>query len=142
MEAQPKKQMIGRIYKICSPNSDLCYVGSTQKTLAHRLVQHKKNLRKWKAGKYNYTSSFEILCMDDAQIELIHEDEFDDITEMKDMEKYYVNQLNAVNILQPHRSVEERRELARQWCAQQVSCSKCGRTMARNSLNRHLKAHL
>ena len=58
--------MIGRMYKIVSlvhedPDDEICYLGSTTKTLEKRLRGHENNFRQWKAGKFPYVTSFELL---------------------------------------------------------------------------------
>ena len=46
---------LGKIYKITSSHTDLCYIGSTcEKYLSSRLGGHKKSMKCWKNGKRNY----------------------------------------------------------------------------------------
>ena len=54
--------MIGRMYKIVSlvhedPDDEICYLGSTTKTLEKRLRGHENNFRQWKAGKLRVLNS-------------------------------------------------------------------------------------
>jgi hypothetical protein len=60
----------GKIYIIRSNQTEMVYVGSTRLPLHKRLQQHKKNYKKWKNGKYGYTTSYKIIKYDDAYIEL------------------------------------------------------------------------
>ncbi len=51
--------MIGRIYKITSPDlPDLCYIGSTARTLQYRWEQHKALYVGWLAGEQNAFAIF------------------------------------------------------------------------------------
>jgi len=67
-------------------------------------------MRKWQRGRKDYTSSYEILQYGDAQIELITEDEFGDTQQLREMEKYWVGNSNAVNQNRPVRTREEHLE--------------------------------
>ena len=63
---------LGKIYKITSDQTDKVYIGSTaQKYLATRLAGHVRDYDRYKNGKCNYVTSFEILKYDDHKIELI-----------------------------------------------------------------------
>ena len=62
----------GKIYKIVDNVSDMVYVGSTCKTLQHRLKQHEAAYKSFKAGKFpNNVTVFKILENADYKIELI-----------------------------------------------------------------------
>jgi hypothetical protein len=52
---------LGKIYKLTSSNTDLCYIGSTTKTLQHRLAVHKCHYKLWKVDKYHFVTSFKVL---------------------------------------------------------------------------------
>ena len=84
----------GKIYKICSFQTDEVYIGSTtKKYLRQRLNQHKTDYKKFKEGRtQNQITSFKILEYDDADIILL--------------ENYpYVNRINAQQGFQPLRYV-------------------------------------
>jgi hypothetical protein len=62
----------GKIYKITSGHTDLCYIGSTsQKYLSVRFGGHKTIYKRWKEGKGCYYASCDILQYEDAKIELV-----------------------------------------------------------------------
>ena len=61
----------GKIYTIRSYQTDQIYIGSTTQTLTRRLSLHKSNFKKWKNGKFNYVSSYELMKYDDVYIELL-----------------------------------------------------------------------
>jgi hypothetical protein len=113
MDADCDTTFVGRVYRIWSPQTNLVYIGSTRKTLGQRFLQHKKNFRKWQRGNFGYTSSYDILQYDDAQIELVTEDEFGDALQLREMEKYWINNSNSVNKRSPLQTREERCEYDR-----------------------------
>jgi hypothetical protein len=62
----------GKIYKIVCNITDECYIGSTtEPTIARRLATHVSSFKRWKAGKRNKTTSFDIIDRGDYQIFLI-----------------------------------------------------------------------
>jgi DNA-directed RNA polymerase beta' subunit len=62
----------GKIYKIVCNITDECYIGSTtEPTIARRLATHVSTFKRWKAGKRNKTTSFDIIDRGDYQILLI-----------------------------------------------------------------------
>lgn len=73
-----KVYKIGRVYIMKSPNTDKVYVGSTTKTLNHRLSKHKGDYNSYKAGKKTYITSIEILSKGDAYMEEL--ETYEDIT--------------------------------------------------------------
>ena len=64
---------IGRVYTIRSPNTDEVYIGSTFNPLYKRLGQHKKDYKRYKAGKFATITSFKILEAGNAYIELLQQ---------------------------------------------------------------------
>ena len=61
----------GKIYKIVDNVSDMVYIGSTCKTLQHRLKQHEVHYKLFKAGKNHFVTVFKILENSDYKIELV-----------------------------------------------------------------------
>ena len=61
----------GKIYTIRSFQTDKYYIGSTCLPLYKRLYSHRKDYERFKLGKYNNVSSFEIIKFDDHYIELL-----------------------------------------------------------------------
>ena len=59
----------GRVYAICSPNSDFIYIGSTKYSLKHRFSKHMSDFKIYMANKTSgYISSFDIIRTGDAFI--------------------------------------------------------------------------
>ena len=61
----------GKIYVIRNPEVDGCYIGSTTKSLGVRFSKHRNNHKRWKAGTYNYVSSFKLFETGTPTIELL-----------------------------------------------------------------------
>jgi len=62
-----------KIYAIKSPSVDKVYIGSTTQSLSTRFSEHKSHYKRYLAGKRNYTSSYALIKLDDAYIELVKE---------------------------------------------------------------------
>jgi hypothetical protein len=105
----------GKIYKIVSNTDDeLCYVGSTTlPLLCQRMVEHRGTYKRWKNGKYHFTSSFEMFDkfgIENCRIELIEIFPCNMKDELTKKEAYYIRLLNCVNKVIPDRTIKEYRE--------------------------------
>lgn len=82
-----------KIYKITSPQTDLCYVGMTSaKYLCTRFAQHKYSHRRG----IMYCRSFDILDMGDCKIQLV-EDGIQDKRVALQRERYHIMSCNCSN---------------------------------------------
>jgi hypothetical protein len=70
--------MKGNIYCIVDNTNYKYYIGSTTKNIEERLREHEYNCNYYIQGKYNFTSSFEIIQNNNYSIYLIRELEYDD----------------------------------------------------------------
>ena len=61
------------IYTIRSPATERYYIGSTTQKLCKRFSDHKVNYKLYIDEKYHFTTSFKILELGDAYIELLEE---------------------------------------------------------------------
>ena len=62
----------GRVHTIRSHlRPDLVYIGSTKETLARRLAQHKVAYKGFVAGKSRFVTSYKLLEIGDAYIDLV-----------------------------------------------------------------------
>jgi hypothetical protein len=87
----------GQIYTIRSHQTDDVYIGSTCSPLHKRLAEHKSRYGAWKEGKYQYTSSFEIIKFDDAYVELLEDFPCDNKKELNRREGQLIRQNACVN---------------------------------------------
>ena len=97
----------GQIYTLRSHQTDAVYIGSTCSALRHRLCEHKSKYKEWKEGKYQYTSSFEIIKYDDAYIELLEDFPCDNKKELNRREGQLIRQNACVNKCVAGRTNEE-----------------------------------
>jgi hypothetical protein len=88
---QINKYQNGKIYKITSANTDKIYIGSTIRTLKQRLQGHLKSYNQWLnkmlLGKI---TSFDIIEMNNYEIELIEEYKCKNKKELETKERYYI----------------------------------------------------
>ena len=61
------------IYTIRSPHTDQYYIGSTTQILCKRFGDHKKHYKLYLDEKHHFVTSFKILELGDAYIELLEE---------------------------------------------------------------------
>ena len=89
----------GKVYKICSYNSDDVYYGSTCLKLCQRLANHVNNWRYFKSGKKNASNmkSYLILEQGNYYIELVETVPCASKEELQVREKYWIKNNNCVN---------------------------------------------
>ncbi len=88
----------GRVYSIRSHlRPDLVYIGSTKETLSRRLAQHKTALKQYQAGKHRCVTSFEIIKLGDAYVELIQLVEYKEKCELHAAERKCIRETDCVN---------------------------------------------
>ena len=61
------------VYSIRTPHSELYYIGSTTQPLCKRFVNHKSKYKDYLNGTYHFVTSFKIIELGDAYIELLEE---------------------------------------------------------------------
>lgn len=94
----------GKIYKICSDNSELCYIGSTVRSLEDRLLEHKEKYKNYKEGKSkDYMSSYDIIEKGDISIVLLEKYSCNSKEELLSKEGKYINEYGSkcVNKIEP-----------------------------------------
>jgi hypothetical protein len=87
----------GKVYAIRSYQTDKVYVGSTTRSLAVRMAGHRGAHKRWKNGNKNYTSSFDILELGDAYIELLETCPCETRAELNRAEGRHIRAMNCVN---------------------------------------------
>ena len=125
---------LGRIYRISAPGIEQVYVGSTRKTLSARMGKHKRDMRRWQRGTFAYMTSFVLVGLPGASIDLVEEDEYQDIQHMRDREAYWISRLPTVNKYTPGRSRAESTRISN---AMRVPCSTCGKIVRRSNTWKH-----
>jgi len=91
-----------KIYKICSFQTDLIYIGSTTQPLSKRLVKHRDDYKNNRG-----TTSKEILQYPDAQIILLESVNCENKDELHAIERRYIENNNCCNKNIPTRTQKE-----------------------------------
>lgn len=91
------KYQNGKIYKITDNTNENVYYGSTQKTLARRLSDHKYDYkRREKEG--NVRTSSLIICNQDYTIDLVEDFPCETREQLEKRESYYINNFKCINV--------------------------------------------
>lgn len=88
----------GKIYAIRSYQTNSVYVGSTTQSLAMRMVGHRKRYKTWQAdNNRKWLSSYELLALGDAYIELLEACPCANRNELHRAEGQQIRALDCVN---------------------------------------------
>ena len=106
--------MFGYIY--CLKNGNLKYVGSTTNDLKLRLIKHKSSYKRWTENPRNvYYSSYKVFqAGGPVEIELLERVEYEDLSDLKKREQYYISQGGYVNSIKAYLTEEERKEYVKE----------------------------
>ena len=89
---------IGRVYSIRShTRPELVYYGSTKETLCRRMSGHRSAYKQFLAGKAKNMTSFRLLEIGDAKIELVELVEFTEKSQLVAVEGRYIRENECVN---------------------------------------------
>ena len=111
----------GQIYKISSQSHpELVYYGSSCQRLSQRLHQHKISYQLFLNKKFRYTTSFEIVKLDDCYISPVESYPCSNKTELHSRERWYIQNNNCVNKVVPTRTHKEYRENNREALAEKT----------------------
>jgi len=138
----------GKIYQLTAPDGQ-CYVGSTIQPLKIRLRHH---LFFSKQCHHRHTSSVQLFQQGDVNISLIEEFPCEKREDLLWRERYWIENLDCVNIQSPivtetekketqarcnARLYVKKREKIRQYQLEKIPCPSCGILIGRTSLPRH-----
>jgi hypothetical protein len=99
-----------KIYKLYSYENDDVYYGSTVEKLSQRFSHHISDFKKYKEGKKNYITCFEILQLKSVMIELVELCPCNTKEELLQREGYYIRNNKCVNKFIPDRKQKEYKE--------------------------------
>jgi hypothetical protein len=100
--------MKGIIYKIvCNETGEVYYGSTTKPTLNIRISGHKCSFKRWKEGKTNYMTSFQILERGNYSYSLIETVECEDRKQLEQRERYYIENNECINKNIVGRTVKE-----------------------------------
>jgi hypothetical protein len=105
--------MKGIIYKIVCNETGEVYYGSTRRSLNNRMTEHKCNCKRWKEGKYCYTTSFKLIERGNYSYSLIETVECEDKKQLEERERYYIENNVCINRNVPTRTQKEYNDLKR-----------------------------
>lgn len=97
----------GKVYCIRSHQTDQIYIGSTTQKLCRRMTDHRRDYKRWLKGKYHYMTSFEIIKLGDAYVELLELCPCSCKEELHKVEGGYIRKMKCVNKYIPCRTKEE-----------------------------------
>lgn len=99
----------GYIYNMWSKTDDkLVYFGSTTQKLSKRITDHHRNYKYWKKwNKDAFTRSYLIFDAGDWDYMCVEEVEFNDPRELRERERWYIENNECVNKNIPNRSQKE-----------------------------------
>ena len=97
------------LYTIRSPHTDKYYIGSTTQILCKRFADHKTHYKYYQTGKGYFLTSFKILELGDAYIELLEEINCDNRNQLEKREGELIREhkINCVNRNIPCRTGKE-----------------------------------
>ena len=134
------------IYKVTSEHCDEFYVGSTTLTDSQRLAQHARDFEKYKAGKYSYVTSFDILELGDYDITVLEHVNCNTRKELELREAHYINLYkdNIVNKVIVGRTRNQYRLDKKEKILEQAKeknvCPTCWGKYTNSNRARHLKS--
>jgi len=135
--------MKGIVYVI--EGSGLVYYGSTVETLERRIQTHNSDYRKWKKGTTNKTASYDIIEKGDYTYKIVEIVEFIDKKELKERERWWIENNYCINVCVPNRTEKEWRQENKDHLYQKnkeynckIECE-CGSKIKKYEKSRHLK---
>ncbi len=89
--------MKGIIYKLTCNETGEVYYGSTTQSLNNRMLGHKSQCKRWKEGKCNFTTSYNIIDRGNYSYSLIETVECEDKKQLEQRERYYIENNQCIN---------------------------------------------
>jgi len=109
----------GKIYRIVCNTTGKYYYGSTHITLEDRLIQHKRDFKRYLNVKFSYISSFDILENNNYIIELVEEYPCSNKRDLEKQEDIYIKKFMnddlCVNKSRAFTTKEEKREIKKKY---------------------------
>ncbi len=103
--------MKGIIYKITCNETGEVYYGSTTKSLNRRISKHKCDCKRWKDGKTNFTTSFQIIDRGNYSYSLIETVECEDRAQLEAVERRFIEENDCINKIVVGRTQKEYKEI-------------------------------
>ncbi len=104
-----------KIYKIVCNETGLCYFGSTiEKYLSNRMAKHRSCYRKFLNDKKQNITSFKVLEKNNYKISLVETVCCDNVYELRNRERFYIENYPCVNKQIPNQTQAEYMKVYRQ----------------------------
>ena len=98
----------GIIYKIYDQtDKKLVYYGSTEQSISERLGCHISDYKSYKNGNHHFVTSYLVFDADNYDIMMVERVEFGDIKELRNRERFYIENNICVNKIVPNRTDAE-----------------------------------
>jgi hypothetical protein len=111
----------GKIYKIISSNSELCYIGSTTQSLYERFENHKGGYNNYVNSKKNYVSSYDIIgCGGELEIVLLEKYSCKNKAELLAREGKYISEYGSKCVNMIVNSGKRGKEYLKKKCDEEV----------------------
>jgi hypothetical protein len=125
----------GYIYKLSAPDCPYVYIGST-KNITKRFGQHRCNPTR---------SSKNLMCYSGVKLDILESLEYDDVNELKKLERHHIMNNNSVNLQIPTRTSKEYYqdkivEIKERQNTIEI-CGKCNKTYTKRNKARHYKIY-
>lgn len=146
----------GKIYKVESLAGNKIYIGSTTNDyLSNRMAKHRNKYKYYKSGngdKYSVFDIFDEYGIENCVITLIENYKCNDINELRQRERFYIQSLDCVNKNIPTRTLKEyyieNQEKIKDTSKKRYESNKnenfeceCGVVLRRLGKSRHLKEY-
>lgn len=153
----------GKIYVIRSPQTDEIYIGSTTQQLSTRFSKHKHDYKRHLNGNYTFVSSFNLIKLGDAYIELLEIYSCDTKIELEKREGELMRSMNCSNkripsgltreeynkkyygdnrekiMEQNKKYYQDNKETIKKYVSDKLECIECGKTIRRDCMHNHKK---
>lgn len=130
--------MKGIIYKLECCITGEVYYGSTQYSLNKRMTEHKSNCKRWKEGKTNYTTSYQIIDRGNYSYSLIETVEYEEKKQLEARERFYIENNECINKCVIGRTVKEYYEANKEAILERQKAYDKANKEHRNELRRQL----
>jgi len=105
--------MRGYIYKLYTNDQKQVYYGSTSQRVCKRIADHNTDYKQWLKGKRNFVYSFPIIATNDYTYETLEYIDYNEKFELKQRERWYIQNNDCVNKQIPNQTEKEYRDTHR-----------------------------
>jgi hypothetical protein len=125
------------VYKITSSYTPYEYIGSS--TSKKRLYEHQYDMYRWLEKDHTYTTSYEIVCFDDAKLTVLERVDCTGLTDdqasikLRNCEQTWLDK--ADNLVNARKTINDKNEIIRN-----MEICECGMVINKKCIIRHRKS--